>query len=80
MLVKFEWNRIVGTIKYFKRNVWRDFRLPLSALATVARKSFKGQIYCKNWFYDRACYITIADANIGSLKFLNTLFDKFDKY
>ena len=26
---------------------------------------------------DRACYVTIADADIGSLKSLHTLFDKY---
>ena len=30
----------------------------------------------KNWFSDRAFYVTIADADIGSLKSLHTLFDK----
>ena len=46
----------------------------MSALATVARKSFNG-IYSENWFSDRAFYVTIADAEIGSLKSLHTLFD-----
>ena len=31
----------------FKRNVWRDFRLPMSALATVARKRFNGKFTAK---------------------------------
>ena len=44
----------------------------------VVRKSFNWQIYCKNWFFDRAFYVTrIADADIGSLKSLHTLFDKY---
>ena len=58
--------------KHLLRNVWRDFRLPMSALATVARKS-----YCKNEFSDRAFYVIIADADIGSLKSLHKLFDKY---
>ena len=29
--------------KHFLRNVWRDFRLPMSALATAAGKSFNGK-------------------------------------
>ena len=57
--------------------MWRSVRLPRSALATVARKSFKWQIYCKNCFSDWAFYVTIADADIGSLKSLYTLFDKY---
>ena len=47
----------------------------MTALATVARKSFK--FYCKYWVFDRAFYVTIADADIGSLKSLHTLFDKY---
>ena len=35
------------------------------------------QIYCKNWFSDRAFYVTIADPDVGSLKSLHTLFDKY---
>ena len=31
----------------------------------------------QNWFSDREFYITIADADIGSLKFLHTLFYKY---
>ena len=33
--------------KHFLRNVWRDFRLPMSALATVAGKSFNGKFTAK---------------------------------
>ena len=49
----------------------------MSPLATVAGKSFKRQTYCKNWFSDRVFHVTIADADIGSLKSLHTLFDKY---
>ena len=51
----------------------------MSVSATVDWKSFKGQIYCKNLFFDRVFYITIAqaDADTGSLKSLHTLFDKY---
>ena len=31
----------------FLRNVWRDLRLPMSALATVVRKSFDGKFTAK---------------------------------
>ena len=34
-------------------------------------------MYCKNWFSDRAFYVTIADADIGSLKSFHKLFDKY---
>ena len=47
----------------------------MSALAAVARKSFD-DIYCENWFSDRAFYVTNADADIGSLKYLHTLLDR----
>ena len=53
--------------KHFLRNVWRDFRLSMSALATVAGKSFHGKFTAKIDFPDRAFYVIIADADIGSL-------------
>ena len=59
--------------KHFLRNVWRDFKLPMSALATVAGR----QIYYKNLFSERVFYVTIVDADIKSLKSLHTLFDKY---
>ena len=50
----------------------------MSALATVARKSFNGKFTAKNWFSDRAFFfVTIADAGIGSLESLHTFFDKY---
>ena len=33
--------------KHFVRNVWRYFRLPMSALARIARKSFNGEFTAK---------------------------------
>ena len=33
--------------KYLSNNVWRDFRLPMSALATGAQKSFDGKFTAK---------------------------------
>ena len=35
------------------------------------------QIYCKKLLSDRAFYVTIADADIGSLKSLHKLFNKY---
>ena len=64
--------------KHFLRNVWRDCRLPMSALATVAWKSFNSKFTVKIEF--PICYVTIADADIGSLNSLHTLFDKFFDY
>ena len=55
------------------QNVWRDFRLPVSAFATVARKSFKGNFTAKIDFligYFLLLYITDG-------KSLHTLFDKY---
>ena len=63
--------------KYILRNVRRDFRLPISALATVARKSFDGIFNAKKWFSDQAFYVTIADVDTGSLKSPHTVFDKY---
>ena len=53
--------------KHFSRNVCRDFRLPMSALATVAWKSFNGKFAAKIDFPIGAFYVTIADADVGSL-------------
>ena len=63
-------------------SVGRDFRLPMLAFATVAQKSFNSKfIYCKNTFSDWKFYVTLTNAptnaDIGSLNFLQTLFDKY---
>ena len=63
---------------YLSNNVWRDFRLSISVLATVAGESFNGTFTAKidlpiSFFF----YITIADADIESLKPLHTSFDKY---
>ena len=62
--------------KHFLRNVWRDFRLPVSALVTVARKSFKGKFTAKIDFPIEHFMLPF-DADIGSLKSLHTLLDKY---
>ena len=49
----------------------------MSALATVARKSFNGKFAAKIDFPNWAFYVTIADADIGSIKSLYTLFEKY---
>ena len=49
----------------------------MSALATVVQKSFNIKFTAKIDFCDRTFYVTIADADIGSLKSLHTLFDKY---
>ena len=49
----------------------------MSALATVARKSFNGNLLQKNWFSAGVFYITIPDADTGSVKSCHTLFDKY---
>ena len=50
----------------------------MSALATVAGKSFNNSKFtCKHWFYDRVFYVTITDAEIGSLNSLHTLCGKY---
>ena len=49
----------------------------MSALTTVAWKSFNGEFTAKIDFFDRAFYVTIADADIRRLKPLFTLFYKY---
>ena len=67
--------------RYGSITVWRDFWLLVSSFATVARKSCNGNFFfakiAKNWFSDRAFYVTITDVDIGSPKSLHTLFDKY---
>ena len=64
VLIKFHYHVVQI---FFLSNVWRDFRLLMSALATVALRVF----------FARAFYFTIADADIESLNSLHTLFDKY---
>ena len=63
--------------KYLSNNVWRDFRPPISALATVAGWNFKGANLLQKLISRSVVYITIVDADIRSLKSLHTLFDKY---
>ena len=62
--------------KYVSNNVWRDFRLPVPAFATVLRKSFNGT-FLQKLIFRLGIYVTITYADIGSLKFVHTLFDKY---
>ena len=50
------------------------------SISNGSREEFWQQSYCKNWFSDRVFYIIIADANIGSLKTLHTLFNEYLDY
>ena len=64
--------------KNFLRNVWRDFRLSMSALAMVAGKSFNSKFTAKIDFSIMYFILPIsADADIDSLKSLHTLFVKY---
>ena len=47
------------------------------SISNGSRETFERQIYCENLFSDRVFYVTIADADIWSLKSLHTLFDKY---
>ena len=46
-------------------------------ISNSSKEKFQQQIYCKNWFSNRLFYVTIADADIVSLKSLHTIFDKY---
>ena len=48
----------------------------MSALATVAGESFNGE-FTEKLIFLRVFYITIANADTGSVKFLLTCFDKY---
>ena len=73
ILFKFHLN----VVQTFLRNVLREFRLPMSALGTVAGKSFNCKFTAKMDFPIGYFTATIADADIGSLKSLHTLFHKY---
>ena len=60
----------------FKERLER-LRLPMSALATVARKRFMAKFTAKIEFPIGYFYIIIDDADIKSLKSLYTLFDEY---
>ena len=50
----------------------------MTALTTVAGKGFNGKFTGNIYFpIDRVFYVTIADVDIGNLKSLNALFNKF---
>ena len=49
----------------------------MSALTKVARKSFNGKCDFPIGHFMVPFHVTIADADIGSLKSLHTLFDKY---
>ena len=51
----------------------------MSALATVAGNSLRANLL-QNLNFRSGIYFTIADADIGSLKSLHTLFDKYLDY
>ena len=60
--------------KYVSNNVRRDFRVPVSAFATVARQSFNGKFTA---ILDHVFYVTITDTDIESITSLRTLFSKY---
>ena len=70
--------------KYLSNNVWRDFRLRTSALATAAGESFNSNVFFFFFFFfflqNSKFYITIFDGDIVSLKSIHTLFDKYLDY
>ena len=61
--------------KYFTNNVWRDFRLSMSASAMVASNEIGKSIFAVNLPL-KLFYVTVANADIGSLKSLHTSFTK----
>ena len=63
--------------KYVSNNVWRDFTLPMSPLATVAGKTFNGKFTAKIDFPLGYFILPLLMLTIGSLKSLHTLFDKY---
>ena len=54
--------------------VWRDFRLPMSSFSIVVRKSFSGKFTAN---IDFPIGNFMSDADVGSVKSLLTLFNKY---
>ena len=63
--------------KHFVRNVWRDFRLPMSALATVARKIFNGKFAAKTDFPIGHCMLPLLMLTLKVLSFFIHYLIKF---
>ena len=59
--------------KYLSNNEKRNFRLPMSALGNI--KCLFGKLIFVTNFELKLSSVTVANANIGSLKCLPTLFD-----
>ena len=58
--------------KYLSNNVWRDFRLPMSASAMITKKCPIGKsIFAEN-FPLKLLRATVANTDIGNLKSLHT--------
>ena len=57
-------------------------RLSISkvSISNGSKEQFKRQIYCEKWCSYRVFYVTIANADIGSLKSLHTLFKVFEPH
>ena len=69
--------------QYFLRNVWRDFRLSMSALTTVIWKSFNGKFTAEIDFLTGYLILPLliaANVYIESLKSLHTLFEVFGSH
>ena len=62
--------------KYVSNNLWRDFGLPVSEFATVARKSFDVKFTAKNDF-PIAHFMSPLLILIGSQNFFHALFNKY---
>ena len=59
------------------RDAWRDFRLPMLALATIARKSFNGKFTAKIDFPIGYCMLPLL---MYTLKVKRLSIHYFDKY
>ena len=62
---------------HFLRNAWRDFRLPMSAFAAVARKGFNGKFTAKINFLIELLKVPLLMLTLEVLKSLHRLFDKY---
>ena len=63
--------------KHLVRNVWRDFRLSMSATETVARKIFNCKFTAKIDFLIGHFMLLLLNADTESPNSLHTLFDKY---
>ena len=64
-------------VQTFLKECMERLQISKVSISIGSTEEFYWQIYCKKMHFDRAFYVTIADADILSPKSLNTLYNKY---